>query len=132
MKIFNKGSGWEEKVNFVDKNNVFVGYDRAQTCCEHASWFISDKEENEDREDNGINTGLEDYIFDTGYFKEVEPKKEADDSWSCLDQGGMVRFKLIADNKPDLYLHIFNSHSGHYGHGFEAKIGDTSWKKGWL
>jgi hypothetical protein len=121
MKIFNTKEKYSEKVNFVDENNVFVGYDTDQSCCEHADYFISDKEENEDRDNQGILEGLEDYIFDTNYFKEVEPK--ADNYGSCLDAGRMVRFKLVANNKPDLYLHLYNSHNGYYGHGFEFGIG---------
>jgi len=27
MKLFDKVRGWHEKVNFVDHNNVFVGFD---------------------------------------------------------------------------------------------------------
>jgi hypothetical protein len=35
------------KINFVDENNVFMGYDMERSCCEVADWFISPKEENE-------------------------------------------------------------------------------------
>ena len=41
MKIFD---GDFDKVNFVDENNVFVGYDLLQDCCEDANWFIADRE----------------------------------------------------------------------------------------
>lgn len=44
----------------------------------------------------------------------------------------MVKFKLIAENMPSLFLHLFNCHNGYYGHGFEAKIGDETWKEGTL
>lgn len=37
MKIFDK----DGKVNFVDENNVIVGYDTNQHCSEHAGWFIA-------------------------------------------------------------------------------------------
>lgn len=44
MKIFTKeNSNWDSKVNFVDENNVVLGYDLSQDCCEHADWFIADK-----------------------------------------------------------------------------------------
>ena len=44
MKIFEgKESSWSDKVNFVDGNDVFVGYDLGQCCCENADWFISEK-----------------------------------------------------------------------------------------
>lgn len=130
MRIFNQDEKWNSKVNFVDINNVLVGYDTEQNCCEKADYFISDKEENEDKDSQGVLTGLEDYIFDTSYFKEVEPK--ADKYGSCLDSGSMVRFKLISQGKPDLFLHLYNSHNGYYGHGFEFKIGDVIKQEGSL
>ena len=36
MKIFEDNI----KVNFVDENNVFVGYDMRQSCCEQAGYFF--------------------------------------------------------------------------------------------
>ena len=44
MKIFNKleKNGWGRKVNFVDENNVVLGYDMSQDCCERAGWFIAE------------------------------------------------------------------------------------------
>lgn len=38
MKIFER----DGKINFVDENNVLLGYDMSQDCCEHADWFILD------------------------------------------------------------------------------------------
>jgi len=132
MKIFDKVDGWVEKVNFVDANNVLVGYDTTQNCCEQAGWFISEKEDNEILE-TGI-YDLEPYSFDTSYFVEVEPKMHGnkDYLYSCLDSGSMVRFKLVAPNKADLFLHIYNSHNGYYSHGFISNINGKSWKEGYL
>lgn len=31
MKFFEDGTGWSGKYNFVDENNVFVGYDAGQS-----------------------------------------------------------------------------------------------------
>lgn len=120
MKIFEK----DEKVNFVDENNVFVGYDLSQSCCEQAGWFISDIPSTEERE-NEFEGDLTDYRFDTTFFEE-EPEGFDGDS------GGMVRFKLIAENKKPLYLQIFNSQNGYYGHGFDATINGQDWQSGRL
>ena len=128
MKIFNSGedSAWDKKVNFVDDNNTFVGYDMSRSCCEHADWFISNTEDNKPLENekgeyiNGIIDGLEDYFFDVLYFVNVEPQKDKDSGYTYLDSGGMVRFKIVAKDKEPLYLHIYNSHNGYYGHGFES------------
>ncbi len=133
MKIFDSNESWCPKVNFVDNNNVFVGYNMGQSCCENAGWFISDTEEEKiyDEKFNSVSRqeykedGLAGYTFDTKYFKEI-------DNGSQFDSGGMVRFRLTATNKPTLYLHLYNCHNGYYGHGFESKIGDQKWKEGTL
>lgn len=120
MKIFDA----DGKVNFVDKNNVFVGYDQGQGCCEWASYFISSKEEEKEREDDDESAEFfEPYVFDTSYFEEAG---------EGMSEGQMVRFKLTAPGLPDFYLHLFNCHNGYYGHGFKANIGDTSWQSGTL
>lgn len=117
MKKFNK----DDKINFVDENNVFVGYDLIRSCCEHADWFISDKEK-DTTGDIANKYDISAYVFDTKYFAEVASND--------VDAGGMVRFKLVSPDKPNLFLHLFNSHNGYYSHGFEAKIGDEKWKDG--
>lgn len=119
MKIFDR----DEKINFVDKNNVFVGYDTSQNCCETVDWFISKIEENKARYEKE-DIDLDDYIFDTNYFEEIRGED--------FDEGGMVRFKMTAKDKPNLYLHLFNCHNGYYRHGFESKIGEEKWKEDYL
>jgi hypothetical protein len=132
MKIFNKNNedyNWETKVNFVDGNNVLIGYDTMQCCCEHADWFFSKKKI--DKYDYNINydglkeqLDLEYYNFDVDFFEEYEDTN--------LDAGTRVVFRLTAEGKDDLYLHIFNAHNGYYGHGFEATINGIDWHSGTL
>ena len=92
MKIFNKTGNWENKVNFVDENNVVLGYDMEQCCCEDAGWFISDNEEtttvsslpNSDNgaptllidEDNVATVDLSNYIFCPDYFVDIQDTLE--------------------------------------------------------
>lgn len=133
MEIFDsKETEWPEKVNFVDVNNVMVGYDMAQDCCEHADWFISEQIVLNNITEHGrkeFDVGC--YCFDTSFFK--NPKiPVSEEGWDELDDGGMVIFKLVASGKPDLYLHLFNSHNGYYGHGFEAKIAGQKWQEDYL
>lgn len=125
MKVFDSGSGWDTKVNFVDENNVFVGYDMAQDCCEHAGWFVSDSPsepytsgyDEPEIVEGARDHDLEPYSFDVQWKpRDVESKG--------LYDGGQVCFRLTADGKPDLYLHLFNSHNGYYGHGFESPMGE--------
>lgn len=128
MKKFEgKESSWYEKVNFIDDNDVFVGYDIGQDCCEHAGWFIADTitpYSYDSDYDVKESPDVETYFFDKGFFQEVGSRD--------LDAGGMVAFKLIAENKPDLYLHLFNCHNGYYGHGFEVKHGGETVRDGCL
>ena len=118
MKIFDQTEAFPGKVNFVDENNVCLGYDLQQDCYEQADWFISDKEVEINYDDDDVDKfrfDVEDYVFDPTYFKQV--------NCSGLDEGGMVRFRLVNGNN-ELFIHIYNSHNGYYGHGFEFKIGD--------
>jgi len=114
MRVFEKNG----KFNFVDENDVLVGYDSEQDCCEHAGWFVADKvigHEPDTPEPSGEQ--LLPYRFDYSLgYQEVE----VEDDW--LDQGGCVAFRLVAEGKPDLYLHLFNCQNGFYSHGFEVSI----------
>lgn len=116
MKIF---LNLEDKVNFVDQNNTLIGYDLSQSCCEHAGWYISESKrtDTDDKTALSITDGLDGYVFDSDYFEQVEGADVYD--------GGMVRFRLVEDGKPDLFLHIFNSHNGYYGHGFSVSHSGT-------
>ena len=119
MKVFEE---FENKVNFVDDNDVYVGYDLGQDWCEHAGWFIQDKIE-KDTETNSLFCDLTKYIFDKDFYEEIQDG----------DGGGTAIFKLTApNNKPDLYLHLFNVHNGYYGHGFTVKHNGVIVKGGYL
>lgn len=122
MKIFAD----DTKVNFVDENNVFIGYDLSRSCCECADWFVSSGvhvKQPDSIEDDPIvaaakgvpykPNGLTGYVFDTSYFKEVEG--------GDFDGGGMVVFRLT-NGMDEQFVHIFNSHNGYYGHGFKVTI----------
>lgn len=110
------------KVNFIDENDVFVGYDMMQSCCEYADWAIFD-EPNLDFDPYAVelnqDTDVEGYIFDVSYFD--------DNSHRCG-----VSFKLVHEFKNDLYLYLFNDHNGYYSHGFEATVGGDVWQSDWI
>ena len=114
MRIFNQTKAHPAKVNFVDENNVLIGYDLSQCCCENADWFITpDERNNTDKTPQPTSKDVANYSFDPDYFVAVE---------ACdLDMGGMVRFRLVAEGQPDLYLHLYNSHNGYYSHGFDVE-----------
>jgi hypothetical protein len=124
MKIFNKGSGWESKVNFVDDNNVCLGYDTNRFCCEHADWFIADQPMEHIIEEDGTPDDLAGWNFDTAYFKEVDYIEGGNDSYKYneLEDGGMVIFRIVKGDE-EKFIHLFNCHNGYYGHGFEFAVG---------
>src|SRR5271169_783491 len=101
------------KINFVDTNDVLVGFDDSQDCCESFGWFysetlptntlpISQKQEKP--------TDLESYVFDPQFFQQL-----------CEDDTAIALFKLIHGEKV-LYLGLYNSHEGYYSHGFQIQV----------
>jgi hypothetical protein len=127
MKIFGK-TYLSSKVNFVDDNNVVLGYDTVQSCCDHADWFIADAptEKRVDRKDtpDGTPDEMLGWNFDPAYIREVNSVSE-------FDAGGMVIFRIVKDGA-EKFVHLFNAHNGYYGHGFDFKSGDTAIKDGCL
>lgn len=119
MKVFENENGWR-KVNFVDENNVFLGYDLDQCCCEDAGYFIkkeriTDKNNNiYDEKSDKIN--LDKYYFVTDYFQERDEFE--------MDSGGVAEFK-ITNGCDSAYIYLFNYHNGYYSHGFEFKFNEN-------
>ena len=122
MKCFtsNPNSIWSTKVNFVDENNVLVGYDFTGSCCEQFGWYIHDKVTN-NREDSlfneiidhsAINDSLKEWTFDTSFFEELREGSR------CSDDHNTAVFRLVNEDN-ELFLHLFNVHNGYYSHGFD-------------
>lgn len=125
MKIFtSENSTWNEKINFVDSNNLFVGYDMAQDCCESFGWFIS-KSISPKVIKEIFSEPVDNYSFDKYFFAEIKCDTE-------LEDGSMVIFRLVCKDSDDLYLHLYNCHNGYYSHGFEFKKGDKILRDGRL
>lgn len=123
MKYFEK----DGKYNFVDENNVFLGYNEAPSGCEQTGWFLANVPTmGLLGEDNRV-LDWKEYEFDTEFFRE-------EDSAVGLDEGGMAIFRLKKREGwgQDKYLHLYNFQNGYYGHGFEFKIGDETKHNGCL
>jgi hypothetical protein len=116
MKIFDQTEKFPNKVNFVDENNVILGYDMYQCCCEYASWYISDREDaclSDCNKWGRLSKDLPDedqWVFDTNYLKA--------DTDSALDEGGVATFRIVNGHRKK-YIHLFNCHNGYYAHGFK-------------
>ena len=120
MRIFKRNG----KINFVDKNNIMLGYDLNQDCCEYADWFIADTPQNTKQDCLDDNPDLEEWTFDTKFFRQIENAQD-------FEEGGMAIFRII-NGKSEKFIHIFNCHNGYYGHGFQFGIGDRLIKDGGL
>lgn len=131
MKVFytEVRGGIYGKVNFVDENNVFVGYDMRAECCEYASWFIADSicERMPSEMENG--DGLESFNFDPDFFEEKWYLEYNDGDYNVLDKGYMIIFRMT-DGSREKYLHIFNCQNGYYSHGFTMKVGGKTVRDG--
>jgi hypothetical protein len=125
MRFFDRDGKW----NWVDENNVFLGYDNMQGCCENAGYTYSVLEPM--TEDQIISykkhpePDLTNYVFDKAYKKDLD---------GDFDEGGAVVFCLQSKIAPSdkLYLTLFNYHNGYYGHGFEFSIGGKTAHEGTL
>lgn len=113
---------WDKKVNFVDTNNVLVGYDTYQSCCEDAGWYITNMVSPYDTRAVVENYDLGGYVFDPGFCVKGS-EVFGDLNTGGLDEGDQVFFAMVHPEKETLFLCLFNSHNGYYSHGFTMTVG---------
>ncbi|UZN24417.1 hypothetical protein [Klebsiella phage pKP-BM327-1.1] len=117
------------KYNWIDSNDIYVGYDTSTSCCEDAGWYIRDqptplKGFGDDLDPALNNHDLTDYKFDVmGESIGIDYQVEAE---SEVNEGGIVVFRLLHPSKPPLYLHLYNCHNGYYGHEVLTNIPNKS------
>lgn len=131
MKIFNNSEPWTEKVNFVDENNVVLGYDMSPSCCESFGWFIADRVVSTMAEYNQLNQTFNDddytdWRFDPHFFQDGGDE-------SGYDVEAMAIFRIVDQTTMESrYIHLYNMHNGYYSHGFSFTQSDTSIRGGTL
>jgi hypothetical protein len=124
MKVFKRTStsGWGNRLNIIDENNVFVGFDYERSCCESFGYaFVKELPTKIDYECEGLAVEGFDcsgYVFDPSFFKD-------DLGLPKYDDGGACAFRLVNNKGAEAFLILYNHHNGYYGHGFEMKIGDS-------
>lgn len=132
IKFFrcHKRDVWSGSVNWADENNVVLGYDEDQSCCEYASWVLvgADGERLEDG-DESI-PWPDDFVFDPTYFESLSDA-ELEQYDIDVDEGDAVRFR-VTNGKEEGFIILFNCHNGYYGHGFDFMHGDQSIQEGAL
>jgi hypothetical protein len=137
MKIFDVDDGgiWLGKVNFIDENNVLLGYDLEQDCCEFAGffmthdskWYEKKRPEKSFEQLGNVRIEIKDYVFDPDYFQERTLDGEsqyAEFKAVDMNKGAMGYSVMGYGNRgyPPIYIVLFNVHNGYYSHGF--KFGD--------
>lgn len=121
MKIFDR----DGKINFVDDNNVFVGFDFQSCCCENFGYLINATPPT-NTEESLPDSALDGFQFDPSFIAtEGVQLSERDDG------GGSVVFKLTKCGEV-LYLTLYNHHNGYYGHGFEFGRDGKATESGYL
>jgi len=108
------------KMNAVDLNNNLVGFDTTDDCCAHGGWFVSLEKISKDlgggAYDQTEAIEYQDYSFDPSFFEDDVVDNDSDNR--------LVRFRMVAEGKPDLFLHLYNCHNGYYSKGFESSFGE--------
>jgi hypothetical protein len=113
MKVFEDGKSWGRKINYVDENNVVLGFDMDQQCCENFGHGVFANPPQSLSDTEIVDVDLANYRF-AADAKPVNCK-------SYDDEGGGLAFRIVADGLPDLYVAIWNHHNGYYSHGFNWK-----------
>jgi hypothetical protein len=103
------------KINFIDKNDNFVGFDYTSSCCEDFGWFVAAEVGGVKLDDSAIS----DYWFDVNH-EPIDTTPE-----DGYDEGGTVAFRMTNANGGALYLHLYNHHNGCYSHGWESSWGES-------
>ena len=117
MKIFNN---FEDRVNFVDENNLMVGYIMNRQCCEDFGWRLYSEKMKVVCDSNSATPKaafeLDGYFFD----KEYGYSKDGADGGLV----GSIMFKMTNPKGNVRYLELYNYHEGYYTHGFSSFAGD--------
>lgn len=122
MKTFES----DGRINFVDDNNVLVGFDNSACCCEDFGHFFSKAPPERDVPCEKIEADTDGFNFDQEYFKATPPDT------GSYDDGGMATFRLSNGHGDELFLTIFNHHNGYYLHGFSLEVGGETVRTGSL
>lgn len=119
MMFFNNG----DKFNWVDENNVVLGFDSWGQCCEDFGYFYSALPDSTKDGTDHISLSAENllsYRFDPTF-------KDSSGETDCA----MATFRLISPDNV-VYLTIYNDHNGYYSHGFKFESTDNIIREGSL
>jgi len=118
MKIYNYEKPWDNKVNFVDENNVILGYRTPYGCCERYGWYLSDKRDQfhgDTFEEKSMT--LDGWVFDPNYF---EGGPEAPKGFHT-ESASTVQFRIVNGDQ-EKFITLYNCHNGYYSKGFKFEV----------
>ena len=110
----NGPKAWEDKFNWVDENNVFVGFDSSQYCCEDFRYVYLDE---------SLKIVNDPYIGPFSFVPNMIDEDQIKKIEVCEYMKGQKDYRWTAfqmtDGETTLYLILLNMHNGYYCHGFE-------------
>ena len=123
MKVFKKSDkgSWGNRLNFVDKNNVVLGYDYERSCCEDFYYEIL-REEPVKVSGHGLELVDTNELDDEGLFFDTTYNKDIKDE----NRGVFSSIFKVVGGEHDFYIMLVNCQNGCYSHGFS--LTDSSGK----
>ena len=116
MKIMHLEEPWPHKVNFIDENEVHLGFDGTDECCAFGGWFLSeDKAARLEETYAAKSMELPGWTFDPSYFQESCRASDSETEESS------VQFRLVNGDK-EMFLTLFNIQNGYYSRGFDLDV----------
>jgi len=125
MRVFYKEAPFGSKVNFVDDNNILIGYDNEDDCCAQGGWFISDKKDewlDETFKEEALD--MPGWNFDMKYCEFLEHPDGYRES-----ENDAAQFRLVKDDD-EKFLTLYNFHNGYYSRGFEVIVNGKEERSG--
>jgi hypothetical protein len=136
IAVYINTPAWRGKVNFIDDQNMVVGYDTAQQCCEDATWCVSESLPTSAKDfGRGTPHGFDwdDYRFDPDTQPvEFHPEEKPDDDYDPSPDTHAVAFRMTSKWEPDAWLILHNTHNGYYSHGWDRKGPDSTHQNGYI
>ena len=115
LRYFNRDC----RMNWIDSNNIFVGFSDEAGCCEE--WggdFYDSLGANARRLDIDLEVS-NNWVFDPSFY-DANPMIEIERHSGAI----CAAFRLV-DGDKEMFLVLWNDHNGYYAHGFEFCNGDT-------
>jgi hypothetical protein len=113
------------RTNFVDENNVVLGWESASICCENHHWavrtamtdgqvVVQSQHGNEE-----VIVDLDGWVFDPTFVKHERWSQEDD-----VNSTYVVWFKIVNKEGVENFILLQNTQNGYYSHGFKLEVSE--------